>query len=166
MMLNQGGPYGENLAAGYADGTAAVEGWGNERSEYDFDAQEFSKETGHFTQLVWKNTELLGCGRARCGGGGQNAGEDEVSGWYVVCEYYPPGNVQGAFGGNVQDTFAGNDQDTFAGNEQETFAANEQDIFAGNVEARTTSRACRNHWPYDVFKAAIFAIIVGLVVSE
>ncbi len=158
MMLNQGGPYGENLAAGYANGTAAVEGWGNERSEYDFDAQEFSKETGHFTQLVWKNTELLGCGRARCGGGGQNAGEDEVSGWYVVCEYYPPGNVQGAFAENVQDTFAGNEQDTFAGNEQ--------DIFAGNVEARTTSWACRNYGPYHVFQAAIFAIIVGLVVSD
>jgi hypothetical protein len=48
----QGGPSGENLAAGYANATAAVNAWGHERVDYDFKKGEFSHETGHFTQMV------------------------------------------------------------------------------------------------------------------
>lgn len=42
--------------------------------------------TGHFTQVVWKATKRLGCGQA---------------GKFVVCNYYPAGNVQGQFRDNV-----------------------------------------------------------------
>jgi hypothetical protein len=35
---------------------------------------------GHFTQLVWKGTETVGCGRSNCSGRG------DAPGWYVVCE--------------------------------------------------------------------------------
>jgi uncharacterized protein YkwD len=89
---HSGGPYGENLAMGYGNATASVEAWGNERDEYDFDDGEFSTETGHFTQLVWKNTTDVGCGRRLCG----------TSGWFLVCEYWPPGNVIGEFVDQVQ----------------------------------------------------------------
>lgn len=67
---------------------------------------DFSKETGHFTQLVWKNTTSVGCGRTECNGDGGN----KAPGWYVVCEYYPPGNVVGAFTSMVQGQVPENEQ--------------------------------------------------------
>lgn len=88
---HSGGPYGENLAMGYINATASVEGWGNERHEYDFSHSGFHKDTGHFTQLVWKNTTDVGCGRKLCG----------ESGWYLICEYWPRGNVIGEFDDEV-----------------------------------------------------------------
>lgn len=51
---HSGGSYGENLVAGAANATAAVEVWGLEREKYDFGNPGFSETTGHFTQLVWK----------------------------------------------------------------------------------------------------------------
>ncbi|KAI8316841.1 Repressed by EFG1 protein 1 [Colletotrichum sp. SAR11_59] len=90
---HSGGPYGENLAMGYANVTQSVEAWGEERDDYDFDDAEFSEETGHFTQLVWKDTTDVGCARKRC--------EDDA--WYLVCEYWPRGNVVGQFAEEVQE---------------------------------------------------------------
>ena len=55
----------------------AVDAWGNERDEYDFNNPQFTEQTGHFTQLVWKNTTTVGCGRKFCNG------INSVSGWYV-----------------------------------------------------------------------------------
>ncbi|KAF5020801.1 hypothetical protein F66182_7161 [Fusarium sp. NRRL 66182] len=91
VFEHSGGPYGENLAIGYPNSTSSVEAWGDEREEYDFDAAEFSEETGHFTQLVWKETTDVGCGRRLCG----------ERGWYLVCEYWPRGNVEGQFSEEV-----------------------------------------------------------------
>ncbi|KAL6850622.1 hypothetical protein ACO1O0_007746 [Amphichorda felina] len=86
-VKHSGGPYGENLAKGYPNVTASVDAWGDEREEYDWGDAEFSKDTGHFTQLVWQNTTDVGCGRRLCG----------EQGWYLVCEYWPRGNVEGEF---------------------------------------------------------------------
>lgn len=94
---HSGGPYGENLAIGYGNATAAVDAWGDEREDYDFGDQGFSESTGHFTQLVWKDTTDVGCGRRLCG----------EKGWYLVCEYWPRGNVEGAFDEEVQDEEGG-----------------------------------------------------------
>ncbi|KAK9441163.1 SCP-like extracellular protein [Metarhizium brunneum] len=88
---HSGGPYGENLAEGYPNATASVEAWGDERDRFDFGDPGFAHETGHFTQLVWKSTTAVGCGRRLCG----------EKGWYLVCEYWPRGNVIGRFGDEV-----------------------------------------------------------------
>ncbi|KAI1347510.1 PR-1-like protein [Xylaria sp. FL0043] len=89
-FAHSGGPYGENLALGFANATAAVEAWGDEGRKYHYGKQAgFSEATGHFTQLVWKNTSDVGCGRRLCDGEGK--------GWYLICEYWPRGNVIGAF---------------------------------------------------------------------
>ncbi|KAL9047056.1 MAG: hypothetical protein Q9214_000273 [Letrouitia sp. 1 TL-2023] len=104
-MTNQGGAFGENLASGYLNVTAGIEGWGNERGKYDFSDPHFSKETGHFTQLVWKATISLGCGRQECGqASGRNQAKGTAPGWFLVCEYWPPGNVNSKeqFSQNVQ----------------------------------------------------------------
>jgi uncharacterized protein YkwD len=77
--VTQGGPDGENLAEGYANVTSSVDAWGNERDKYDFNDQGFNHDTGHFTQLVWKASQTVGCGRKWC--------DDKFTGWYLVCEY-------------------------------------------------------------------------------
>lgn len=84
-------PFGENLALGY-NTSNAVMAWYNEYVNYNYTAGIFSENTGHFTQLVWKNTTELGCAYVICG---------QYYGQYTVCEYKAPGNVLGHFTENV-----------------------------------------------------------------
>jgi pathogenesis-related protein 1 len=88
--------YGENLAAG-TEGTLSpedvVEMWYREVSGYRFRSGGFSMETGHFTQLVWVGSQHIGCGATTCGG---------LDVW--VCNYDPPGNVEGQYRENVLPT--------------------------------------------------------------
>lgn len=42
---HSGGPYGENLASGYANVTQSIVGWGEEREKYDFESGEFRYDT-------------------------------------------------------------------------------------------------------------------------
>ncbi|KAI9897729.1 hypothetical protein N3K66_007585 [Trichothecium roseum] len=97
-MSHSGGPYGENLAIGYPDPAAAVRAWGDERASFDFRDGGFSHETGHFTQLVWRSSRQVGCGRRDCG---------EGKGWYVACEYLPVGNVRGHYREEVLPQISG-----------------------------------------------------------
>ncbi|MFE9577331.1 CAP family protein [Nocardia sp. NPDC006044] len=86
--------YGENLFGSPATTvtcTDAVDAWYAEIKNYDYNNPGYSGATGHFTQVVWKNTQRIGVGLAR----GANS-------WtYVVVEYDPPGNYQGQFPTNV-----------------------------------------------------------------
>ncbi|TLD31302.1 hypothetical protein PspLS_01874 [Pyricularia sp. CBS 133598] len=107
---HSGGPYGENLALGYPNASAGVIAWGDERREYDFGKGEFDESTGHFTQMVWKNTSDVGCGRKMCGGGADGAGR-----WYLVCQYWPRGNIVGSFTEMVQRPSGGVDIGNAAG---------------------------------------------------
>lgn len=62
--------------------TSGLEAWYDEVTEHAY-FDRFEKNgrpppyTGHFTQVVWKATEKLGCG---------------TEGDYLVCRYYPAGN--------------------------------------------------------------------------
>ncbi|KAJ1330887.1 pathogenesis-related protein 1 [Microdochium nivale] len=96
IFEHSGGPYGENLAIGCNSAAGCVEAWGNEREKgYPFGAADgFSMETGHFSQLVWKNTTGVGCARRKCAG---DKGGGYTKGWYLVCEYWPRGNVGGQY---------------------------------------------------------------------
>lgn len=81
------GEYGENLAAGYPSISHAIQGWYNENIDYAYNKPQFSSNTGHFTQLVWKSTTKLGCALIHCDGKNGTPGD------YLVCEYNPPGNI-------------------------------------------------------------------------
>jgi pathogenesis-related protein 1 len=98
-LVHSQGPYGENLALfGGADTTASevVNLWASEKSCYTFgtfktgdsctSACDRSGGCGHYTQVVWRDTAVVGCGVARCANG-----QSEI--W--VCNYDPPGNFIG-----------------------------------------------------------------------
>ena len=86
--------FGQNLAF-YSGATLTakktVEMWYEEINQYHFNRPGFSSSTGHFTQVVWASTTMVGVGRALNG-----------SSTYVVANYVPPGNVQGRFEQNVK----------------------------------------------------------------
>jgi uncharacterized protein YkwD len=84
---DSGRGFGENLAGGSEQPT---ELWYAESADYKYTAPGFSAGTGHFTQVVWRASTKLGCGRAQCS-----------FGVYYVCRYAPPGNVLGQFEQNV-----------------------------------------------------------------
>jgi hypothetical protein len=72
---------------------AVVAMWYDEVKQYSFRAASVSMKTGHFTQVVWRATTQVGCGRSQCNG---------LDVW--ICQYDPPGNVQGQFRENVLPT--------------------------------------------------------------
>ncbi|KAJ8379602.1 hypothetical protein SKAU_G00003800 [Synaphobranchus kaupii] len=89
---------GENLYYAWSSGSqkqngkAAVEKWYAEVKDYDFSNPGFGSNTGHFTQVVWKDTKELGVGLATDG-----------KTVFVVGQYSPPGNMtnEGYFENNV-----------------------------------------------------------------
>ena len=56
-----------------------------------------SEENGHWTQIVWKETRFVGCAVSQRMDFMDGYNPDEKASMYVVCEYYPPGNVEGEF---------------------------------------------------------------------
>lgn len=79
---------------------------------YNYNDPDYTESSGHFTQLVWKNTTTVGCGSKLCGlkqwyrsllcqtkNHVDFASAD--SGRFLVCEYWPRGNVIGEFGSEV-----------------------------------------------------------------
>ncbi|EDW97885.1 Golgi-associated plant pathogenesis-related protein 1 [Drosophila yakuba] len=100
---SSGGKYGENLCMRSDKPLECVQNWYDEIKDYDFEKGEFGMKTGHFTALVWKNTNKMGMGQAT----------DSKGYYWVVARYYPPGNVVGQFKENVLPPIKG------AGNGQE-----------------------------------------------
>lgn len=73
----------------------------NEVSLYNFNSPGWNSAAGHFTQVVWKSTTLLGCAVATCSSGLRGQGFSWAKGTLVVCRYSPAGNVIGQFATNV-----------------------------------------------------------------
>lgn len=96
---NSQGRYGENLYAGTGNVgfEDAMRAWMAEAELYDYDRPEFSPETGHFTQVVWKSSTRIAVGIASCPAGTIFAQPSTL----VVARFTPPGNVIGQFAQNV-----------------------------------------------------------------
>nr|XP_054923949.1 uncharacterized protein LOC126526051 [Dermacentor andersoni] len=96
--------HGENLYMWWSSnleapitGSQAVKSWYDEIKLYDFDNPGFRSGTGHFTQLVWKDSRRLGTGIARGPKGTV----------YIVSVYDPRGNMMGQFGEQVPRPVSG-----------------------------------------------------------
>lgn len=81
--------HGENLfmgTAGHYGVEDAVDAWESEKIHYRGRPLTSSSwyATAHYTQLVWQDTEQVGCGKAECDGN-----------IIVVCNYEPAGNILG-----------------------------------------------------------------------
>ena len=63
-----------------------TDNWYDEIALYDYNNPGFSMATGHFTQVIWKNSIELGVGLA--------FSADNRAAW-VVAQYSPPGNYGG-----------------------------------------------------------------------
>ncbi len=61
--------------------------WGSEKKNYSYDTNSCAvgKVCSHYTQLVWKKSTEIGCGKAIC--------SDQSQVW--VCQYAPAGNYVG-----------------------------------------------------------------------
>lgn len=94
VFEHSGGPYGENLAAGYDSAAAAIKDWYDENTLYDYATGDFSSGTGHFTQVVWKGAKKVGCAIVTCDG------QNGTPGKFLTCNY-DTGNVIGHFQENV-----------------------------------------------------------------
>jgi len=90
---------GENLFASSGSASAssalqAVNLWAAEAVDYTYETNSCSGVCGHYTQLVWRGTENLGCGIATCFANSPFG--SSFSTWtFVVCNYDPPGNWVG-----------------------------------------------------------------------
>jgi hypothetical protein len=113
-----GGGYGQNLAmyatssdaqafgASRAGAQASSNFWYNGELN-KFPSSDYGKgspdmgnfhDWGHFSQLVWSSTQQVGCATYLCPAGTMVAGMDA---WFTVCNYFPAGNMGGAYGTNV-----------------------------------------------------------------
>lgn len=88
---------GENIACRSGSGTVDYSGkevtdyWYSEIKDHTFGTEPRSTGTGHFTQVVWKETKEVGFGKAKSSGGRV----------FVVGSYRPAGNMIGNYKDNV-----------------------------------------------------------------
>ncbi|KIW29186.1 uncharacterized protein PV07_05016 [Cladophialophora immunda] len=103
-----GGGYGQNIGAGAppSDIPAMItdEMYNGEINFYpaygvEPDMSNFEK-WGHYSQIVWKSTTSVGCATQYCPNGLANTGGN-VSPYFTVCNYSPPGNFGGEYAANV-----------------------------------------------------------------
>lgn len=92
----KGDPLGENLfmcGGVKITGEKMTDAWYEEVKDYNWGNPERQRSTvGHFTQLVWKDSNQVGFGYAK----------SRTGKYYGVANYYPAGNYQGEFGDNVK----------------------------------------------------------------
>ena len=87
--------YGENLFAFSENSTpnfkSIIQKWYKEGSYYDYETNscQSGKVCGHYTQIIWKNSQKIGCASAQYQKGRFK------NGYVTVCKYYPYGNIIG-----------------------------------------------------------------------
>lgn len=92
---NRSNMYGENLYR--FSGTSKpnlnliIQSWYDEEKYYNHTTKTCiaGKVCGHYTQIIWKNSKLLGCASAQYTKGSFKGG------YVTLCKYYPYGNIIG-----------------------------------------------------------------------
>ncbi|VDP90526.1 unnamed protein product [Echinostoma caproni] len=80
---------GQNFA-GFPSVEPGFNAWFDEYKQYNFMANTCSGVCGHYTQLVWADTEYVGCGVTKC------TKPSFPYGYSIVCNYGLGGNMNGA----------------------------------------------------------------------
>lgn len=97
--------YGENYFwfyerkqpnGGYRSCRDAVNMWYDGIKDYNFQRPGFKDKTGGFTQLVWRGSEFVGCAMVQ-----DDEKDRDYYQTFIVCNYWPPGNVGEQYGLNV-----------------------------------------------------------------
>jgi uncharacterized protein YkwD len=92
---------GQNLyvcGGTYPTADSVLNSWyTNEEKNYDYDkgTSKNGGVTGHFTQVVWKGSKQIGCAVTQGNWSGFK------NSYYVCCNYFPGGNMAGAYTKNV-----------------------------------------------------------------
>ncbi|KAK5639996.1 hypothetical protein RI129_010807 [Pyrocoelia pectoralis] len=91
--VTHSGKYGENIYRAWSlpsnfelKGNVPVDRWYAEIANYTFNQEPTKKGTGHFTQLIWKDSKEIGVGKVKV---------------WVVVNYSSPGNYPGQYVANV-----------------------------------------------------------------
>ena len=90
------GNLGENIAASSPGHWPTIAGvvdvWAAEVAFYDYASNSCAQgeQCGHYTQIVWRDSTLVGCAYARCTTNSPFSGYPTWDFW--VCDYSPPGN--------------------------------------------------------------------------
>ena len=87
---------GENISEFDGDISTALticENWANERNNYNFRDKVYKDQTKHFTQMIWKNTQIVGFGFS--------SSSNEKN--YFVSFYFPAGNIFEEFDKNISN---------------------------------------------------------------
>jgi len=76
--------YGQNCYWNSVSSTEeqVVDSWASEKRYFNSKTRKYSSKTGHYTQIIWRDTKFVGVGMAIANDGSE----------YWVCNYYPPGN--------------------------------------------------------------------------
>ena len=93
--IYKGEELGENLfccSGSEIQGDIMTMSWYDEINKYDFNNPGFISGTGHFTQIIWKDTIEVGFGFAKS--------SNNI--YYGVANYYPAGNI------NTKEEFSKN----------------------------------------------------------
>jgi hypothetical protein len=96
--------FGENIACGNGNlisPAIGVKNWWDEYKLWQY-GEGYAEATGHFTQMAWADTRRVGCGISDCPAGNLGLSGGSRSSTFVVCSYWPPGNVIGKFNGEVK----------------------------------------------------------------
>lgn len=94
---------GENLSycagtgcsdnAEVTDGSGSGDGvgWWDERTDYDWESDESTGITSHYTLMVSSNVYAIGCATQRCTAPGPGGWDGEW--WWTICQYGPRGQA-------------------------------------------------------------------------
>ncbi|XP_076862665.1 GLIPR1-like protein 1 [Brachyhypopomus gauderio] len=90
---------GENIWAGAPYSTfsvkKAIEDWIAEYHFYEYHSLHCNNVCGHYTQVVWADTYLVGCAVQACPNGVAKTSFSSTPGAIFVCNYAPGGNYHG-----------------------------------------------------------------------
>jgi hypothetical protein len=88
-LKHSNGPYGKNLFLGGGSQWQpkdAAAFWINEYNSFNYNSCmcHHNDTCGHYSQIVWSNSQRVSCARVVC----------QTGDTFMTCNYYPPGNYE------------------------------------------------------------------------